>query len=1321
MDEDLKVPHSSAISDSMSSVEDVKDSPQLKERERHGQGNTGISPVKQHGSIKRANCKIQQGAVFSGNILSFGCSVCKDDSMYSPNDLLKHFRGAHKGILPTYPCDLCGFVTNEFAALQRHRIEHKNTLVTCELCCDGNQYSLLLLTRHYIMCHSLNGKFHCDWCEFTTVDAGTFVQHIHHHNESPWKCSMCRHVSLNEVDHQKHLKAHTILLPFICQICGYRATTIKQLKRHTVAAHKKDKHPYNQQDHTNVWKTLKHGAAPTNSSSCQHVLKNISELEEAQKVSKLFGVYGILPNQNGQMKSEMYSEEPHPIIDGTPPKKDCANCNFWTAEQSSRVMLLDNDSCGSPNNPNALTVLMVKNKISLPPNCTTKVMGFKMVDGKKHLVLKVIPVVKQNMCPQDNLLVEDLDSSATSSGFLKSEVLVDNGESSANKSSTSHCFAVPPGSGSCIPSEDIMAVKVKIEEEETSVFTLESPLHCVDFGGKGGHSVTGSSTADTMYPVTNAGDPIGNQNSPSQTACSEINLIDSKSILDKSETVSKIGAKVSNVEADTFIDYPLNVSQEALQSNLTCKIFWDNSEALNERVITHTKEGKIIDERKETSLNSTENLDQLSQSTLESTENTGIKCVNEYKHCRKQLTNLAPPAEMVSSASFGESTTTAPSSLNHKVFTFHNYSKEAIGFSPRICKKSDGMPELTAGTEINSRSSNFSLTLAESSKPLEDGECADSDDENPESVLKDFNVIKIEEEFIPISKNQSDKKNTSSALGSFAEKHSDEIITQQLHKERTESSHSNIESSKQMETTVQLQVQDEKQQVVLKTEKTFAMPMQVKATPSFKLITNCVNPQINVSYMNSAFKTLGNPTGGRVPSKGKNTETSKARVNAKMTLVSSLTTGVSASPQHFLINSPKLKGPVLLSSASPNSPKDKVTKTQSTCYLFPRSIPFVQAPSSSGVKLQSAKLPLNSRPVLAMPVISADKPSNSQTGRQAFLLRYISPPKSSILLNNQEIKPSTQSLHTSEKRGNKVVFKIVSPTTSLLKSGSRSSSCQPLLLATSPPTQCFLMSSNTTNGNSSNNLKKIITRENQTQSAVRKSTPQLTVKIKPSEADKPQLAPRPIRPPSLRKLRRKALFDELPTTVHKARRLTNKVQTETDATVFWSPIAKDVERTLRLSPYNCLQQIKCPRRYQPVVVLNHPDADIPEVANIMKVINRHRGAVAKVSLSQKTIKALAEHGTLRGGILTEGLLLQSIEPSPRAVQSSVRERYLLKLKLRKMSKKKYEVVEPLSGSRPKTVVFDCWFCGRIFNSQEHWIGHGQRHLMEATKDWNKLL
>ncbi|KAM9837416.1 zinc finger protein 518A [Aulostomus maculatus] len=683
---------------------------------------------------------------------------------------------------------------------------------------------------------------------------------------------------------------------------------------------------------------------------------------------------------------------------------------------------------------------------------------------------------------------------------------------------------------------------------------------------------------------------------------------------------------------------------------------------------------------------------------------------------------------------------------NQEVFAFHNYSKEAFSTSPKTALN---RAELSSDME-NSGSSQFSLTVASSPEPLienengkncfldenqdkltesdiEDSENISStndpptEDENSESVFQDFNIIKIEEESIPVSKNQSEMKHISTSFGSFVEEHSDAIITQQLNKDKMGGSSESSDPSKQTKTTLRiLQLPEGKQPVLLRTtDNHFAMPVPIKARPGFKLITNSANPQINVSYMKPGFEGSTNTPGVTLTQKSKRIEVSAPRVETveKQVVVQ---TGVTATSNHFLINSPGLKGPVLLSSTAHNNPTDKIAKTQPTCYLVQRSIPFTQASSTPSLRLAGTQLPLNSRPVLAMPVTSADKPSTLQTGRQAFLLRYISQNKSSLLLSNQESKKGSQCSQTSESSGNKVLFKIVTPAGNLLTSGTPTSGSQSLFLATRPQTQCYLLSSNKTNTIVPDSVKKMITIKNTSQKVVKESCitpPHFTANVKPSESEKLILAPRPIRPPSERKRRKKTLFDELPSTAYKARRLSNKVLTEKDTSVLWKPVAKEVVRTLRLSPFNSLQHIKCPRRYQPVVVLNHPDADIPEVSNIMNVVSRYRGAVSKVSLSLKTIQALSN---AQEKSLTKGASLQSNDSRPRPVQSFVRERFLLKLKLRKKSKKKYEVVQTLSDCGHEPVVFDCWFCGRLFNSQEDWIGHGQRHLMEATRDWNKL-
>lgn len=201
------------------------------------------------------------------------------------------------------------------------------------------------------------------------------------------------------------------------------------------------------------------------------------------------------------------------------------------------------------------------------------------------------------------------------------------------------------------------------------------------------------------------------------------------------------------------------------------------------------------------------------------------------------------------------------------------------------------------------------------------------------------------------------------------------------------------------------------------------------------------------------------------------------------------------------------------------------------------------------------------------------------------------------------------------------------------------------------------------------------------------------------------------------------MCDELPEHLTKARRLSSKAVTEKGSPLLWEPIPKDAERTLILYPFSSLQEIKCPRRNQPVVVLNHPDADIPEVASIMRSVNRYKGAVSKVVLSHNTVQALAELCPARLLGKISKAKCPSSQSSGSRLQTSksrVRERFLLKLKFRKSSRKKYEVVKSLFIGTERSSMFACWFCGRLFKNQEEWIGHGQRHLMEATRDWNKL-
>lgn len=156
------------------------------------------------------------------------------------------------------------------------------------------------------------------------------------------------------------------------------------------------------------------------------------------------------------------------------------------------------------------------------------------------------------------------------------------------------------------------------------------------------------------------------------------------------------------------------------------------------------------------------------------------------------------------------------------------------------------------------------------------------------------------------------------------------------------------------------------------------------------------------------------------------------------------------------------------------------------------------------------------------------------------------------------------------------------------------------------------------------------------------------------------------------------------------------------------PSIFQVARQLRLIAAKPDQLIKCPRRNQPVIVLNHPDVDSPEVTNVMKVINKYKGNVLKVVLSERTRCQL---GIRRHHVR---LTYQNIDEV-----NQIKRQMMLKMKLKKVHKNNYQVVDSLPDDSSQCI-FKCWFCGRLYEDQEEWMSHGQRHLIEATRDWDVL-
>uniref|UniRef100_H3B1R6 C2H2-type domain-containing protein n=1 Tax=Latimeria chalumnae TaxID=7897 RepID=H3B1R6_LATCH len=152
-------------------------------------------------------------------------------------------------------------------------------------------------------------------------------------------------------------------------------------------------------------------------------------------------------------------------------------------------------------------------------------------------------------------------------------------------------------------------------------------------------------------------------------------------------------------------------------------------------------------------------------------------------------------------------------------------------------------------------------------------------------------------------------------------------------------------------------------------------------------------------------------------------------------------------------------------------------------------------------------------------------------------------------------------------------------------------------------------------------------------------------------------------------------------------------------------------KQIRLQPLKGNQLINDPQVIpnQPVVVLNRPDIDAPAVSNVMKTTSQNKSHAVKVGLSKRT-KFCHRAKQHRQSKLT---------PQNCKVFISVKKWPMQNMKLKNPQKNNSQVVSSDSG-QPFHCTFRCWFCGRIYFNQEEWITHGQRHLTEATKDWDVL-
>ncbi|XP_074731095.1 zinc finger protein 518A [Strix uralensis] len=1444
----------------------------------------GSSPSCSEGSHLQHKPEVQfeEGLKTTAKILNFTCTKCKDNIRYSPNDLQKHFQLLHYGELPLYPCEMCNFSANDFQSFKQHRRTHRSTLVRCELCNDEHMYTLLDLTKHFTSKHCVNGHFQCEKCGFSTQDVGTFVQHIHRHNEIPYKCGKCHYVSFTKEEFQKHHLAHSSTFPYGCQYCSYSTPRKDYLLKHIIALHRD--HLYAKEKLENdkcekrivktpaglklvlrrykmgaskkaFWrrKKISSGSDTTGETNAQ-VLRSVNKIQtKAEELNQC--TRDVEANEKDQIT---YTEK-HNFMGGML-SATTAQYNKADDGTSYGLGLLKNAVHGP-------TVLMVKNnKISVPANYSAKFMGFKMVDGKQHIVIKLLPTSKQNVHllgqkadpikdGSTTPLLQTADPCDFSSGAIPHVT-----DQSTLKNNSVHPLTSPPFSCSAPHSG-----KTKVEKQNNSLFHGRSVSQTVAPSnvavGKSSNSLPMKlgSTVPPCDEVTKVGTRSNiswGSYSPSHpqvlppTITNTLHYDPMKMPFFPELKMQNGGLNNSNGSNNFYYSTSVDSSNEGLlsfhnyskmdNSDNPCSIWMSTDDRYKEFISSKTV--SFQNSRSESASSYSESMKGLkpektvsAQSNINKTyghinttnnsesSKSQSKCVvdsecfMEDQHNGQQYldANTHQGFENVAEKFQENASDCVNSVLMPKITSvFSLQSEQAANYlSPEINQLLQDVLKVKATTQPESHSKSNNCVKLHSDKLLSGYETGNKAfthlkssatacgfQRSPPNV--GFHLYKRElntkcsinegthygrERQTPRTSFDSqgmDKLSRSPGVGTLLKTHTDAIITQQLIKDKMLSTTPNPSSFSPV-------LREQKKTLLVQSPPSgFFVPLHLANQPGLQVVSGKSLPSTSSS---DGHVTKGVPasfvlnkgpgmiltfsgtigTVANVPSDSSQVSGRVAsREYGKITIPASKVEGKNdsfrsgrsscnrraCSTANDSLNSMPFKGPLVITNSSESSMKGissvkVLSEHQDAVFGSLESVnqqelnqkQHVYALLPDGQQAVFLKCMTPNKPVVHKPSVFQDnahyqncQPKKTGAMQQKLLLKIKTSTSDTLADTTQSVSNSVPSLQLDN---------LQSLTPALAQKQTNLSSNDALILPGSlMPANASLANSNPacrvppvepvySTKSAGTRLQKgsaestqVITANNRNNFGSQKSTwstRNRTAKVKPRLKQTGSKSSETVGVQRSKNFKRKSKDNCLEpprkkVMLHRKCKEKNQAEVVSESGGLYKPRAsKETVRTLKLLPFNSKQLVKCPRRNQPVVVLNHPDADVPEVVNVMKTIAKFKGHVLKVSLSKRTIEALLQPAFCNPLDVTTDDLSQKRHRTIKPI-SPVKERFVLKLTLKKTSKNNYQIVKTTSDNTLKAK-FSCWFCGRIFDNQDNWVGHGQRHLMEATRDWNSLM
>jgi len=182
---------------------------------------------------------------------AFICIECPGSSEAQPSrtfsrwwELASHLYKTHKKDCDLYRCIQClEYLTSSVSCLEKHCQTHANLrLYECDICNKGfNQY--VQLKNHSVIHLKENNIADipnwakpklCDICQKTFSDSKALKKHVQsvHSMLKPYICQICGYKSSRKANLKLHVRQHSGEKPYQCDECEYRTGDLNSLRRH---------------------------------------------------------------------------------------------------------------------------------------------------------------------------------------------------------------------------------------------------------------------------------------------------------------------------------------------------------------------------------------------------------------------------------------------------------------------------------------------------------------------------------------------------------------------------------------------------------------------------------------------------------------------------------------------------------------------------------------------------------------------------------------------------------------------------------------------------------------------------------------------------------------------------------------------------------------------------------------------------------------------------------------------------------------------------------------------------------------------------------